>query len=130
MTNLKEYFERTDGVGVLATADFGGKVDAALYDRPNFIDGETLAFIMTDHLSHQDLGSNPHATYLFMESGGHGEGTRLYMTKIKEEQDSVLIGDLLEQKHYEVPVPEDKPLFLVYFHVDRIRRLVEDGEKP
>ncbi len=130
MENLREYFERTEGVGVLATADFGGKVDAALYERPNFIDNETLAFVMTDHLSHQDLGSNPHAAYLFMESGGHGQGTRLYLTKIKEEQDDAAIDRLLEQKQYEVPDTEEKPLFLVYFHIDRIRRLVEDGEQP
>jgi hypothetical protein len=39
---LSEYFETAEGVGVLATADAHGKVDAALYGRPHFFDDETL----------------------------------------------------------------------------------------
>lgn len=31
---LKDYFENTKGVGVLATADNNGKVDAAVYAGP------------------------------------------------------------------------------------------------
>jgi hypothetical protein len=129
MTGLREYFEHTRGTGVLATADFSGKVDAAVYEHPNFLDDETIAFIMPDHLSHRDLSSNPHAAYLFMESGGGAKGARLYLTKIKEEKDSKAISSLLEQKHYTVPGDTTKPLFLVYFHIDRMRKLVEDGEE-
>lgn len=48
---LKEYFERTTGTGILSTADSSGKVNAAVYSRPHFIDGDKLAFIMRDRLS-------------------------------------------------------------------------------
>ncbi len=130
MNGLKEYFDKTEGTGVLATADFGGRVDAAIYERPNFMDDETLAFIMTDHLSHKDVATNPHAAYLFMESTTHGRGKRLYLTKVREERDSEAIRRLLEQKHYVVPGQENKSLFLVYFHVDSVRALVEAGEQP
>ena len=48
MKKLQEYFESTKGVGVLATADSNGKVDAAIYSSPHFLEEGTLAFIMRD----------------------------------------------------------------------------------
>ena len=60
--NLKQYFENTKGLGILSTADSSGKVDAAVYARPHFMDDGTLALIMRDRLSHYNLQSNPHAT--------------------------------------------------------------------
>jgi hypothetical protein len=58
LMDLKEYFENTKGVGVLATADGDGKVDAAVYARPHFTEDGTLAVIMRDRLSHLNLQSN------------------------------------------------------------------------
>jgi hypothetical protein len=52
--NLRNYFENTKGVGVLATADADRKVNAAVYARPHFLDpedDESLAFIMNERLS-------------------------------------------------------------------------------
>jgi hypothetical protein len=46
MKHLKAYFENTEGSGILATADSSGKVDAAIYSRPHFLEEGTLAFIM------------------------------------------------------------------------------------
>jgi hypothetical protein len=43
---LKDYFERTTGTGILSTADSSGKVNAAIYSRPHFIDGDKLSFIL------------------------------------------------------------------------------------
>ena len=34
MKDIRDYFEKTDGVGILATADFSGQVNAAVYERP------------------------------------------------------------------------------------------------
>jgi hypothetical protein len=67
--DLKEYFNDTKGVGVLATSDAEGKVDAAIYARPHFMEDGTLAVIMRDRLTHHNLQSNPHATFLFIENG-------------------------------------------------------------
>ena len=63
---IKEYFDTTKGLGILSTADSDGKVDAAIYARPHFMEDGTLAFIMRDRLSHHNLQSNPHAVYLFV----------------------------------------------------------------
>ena len=73
--SLREYFDTNRGLGVLSTADSDGQVDAAIYARPHFMEDGTMAFVMRDRLSHHNLQSNPHATYLFKEEGsGSGDG--------------------------------------------------------
>jgi hypothetical protein len=120
---LREYFDHTTGRGVLATADSEGKVDAAVYAKPHFMDDETIAFIMADRLTHQNLQSNPHAAYLFMESGEKYVGKRLYLSKIKETQDSAEIDKVLRKKEY-----REAAKYLVYFHIDKVLPLIGDSE--
>lgn len=125
-TNMKitDYFEKAEGVGVLATADDKGKVDAALYGRPHFFDSETVAFIFAEKLTHANLQSNPHAVYLFKEKDRY-EGRRLYLTKIREEKGSPLIDELRRKRYPEI---EGKykmgSKYLVYFHLDKILPLI------
>jgi hypothetical protein len=123
---LKDYFERTTGTGVLSTADNDGKVDSAIYSRPHFIDGDKLAFIMRDRLSHNNLLSNPHAVYLFIEAGQGYKGKRLYMTMVKEEKNAEQIGSLQRRKS-ETQVKGDR--FLVFFELIQERPLVGDDNK-
>jgi len=125
---LSEYFEKTRGTGVLATADGAGQVDAAVYARPHFLDEQTVAFIMADKLSHRNLQSNPHATYLFVERGEGYKGKRLHLTRVSEETDPQKIQALRRR-----PLPaecgyESESRFLVHFRIDRIRPLVGDEE--
>jgi len=56
---LDEYFENTSSVGVLSTADDQGKVNAAIYGRPHFMDENTVAFIASDRLTHANLKKIP-----------------------------------------------------------------------
>jgi hypothetical protein len=39
---LKQYFENTEGNGILSTADGSGQVDAAIYSRPHIMDAICL----------------------------------------------------------------------------------------
>ena len=124
----KEYFETTEGTGVLATAEGSGEVDAAVYARPHFLDEQTIAFIMADRLSHRNLQSNPHAAYLFIEDGKGYQGKRLHLTKLSEETDPARIQALRRR-----PLPaecgfEGESRYLVQFRVDRVRPLVGDHE--
>ena len=123
---LREYFESVNGRGVLATADGAGKVDAAIYATPHFIDDETIAFIMRDRLTHSNLQSNPHAAYLFIETSQKFAGKRLFLTKTREEQDSELLYSLRRKKYSD---DQNEPKFLVFFHVDEVLPLIgsEDG---
>ena len=123
---LSEYFEQAEGVGVLATAGAEGHVDAAVYARPHVLDEQTVAFIMGDRLSHQNVVSNPHATYAFIESAPGYKGKRLYLTRTGEETDPAKIQALRRR-----PLPaeceaDESPCFLVSFRIDRVRPLVGD----
>ena len=122
---LKEYFENTEGRGILATADGDGKVDTAIYGRPHFMDDGTIALIMRDRLSHHNLQSNSHACYMFIEKGPGYKGKRFYLTKVREEQDSELLQSLRRRQSIN---EKDESKFLVFFKIDRERPLVGDGE--
>lgn len=121
--NLKEYFEQTEGTGVLATADSDGNVDAAIYARPHVIDEETVAFIMNERLSYKNVCSNPRAAYLFLEETAGYKGKRLYLTKVKEESDREVINSIRRRKTEKYEEGDSKK-YLVYFRVERIRALI------
>ena len=107
---LSEYFEKTKGFGVLATADSDGKVNVAAFSKPTFMDEETVAFVMAVHLNHHNLQSNTHAAYLFKE-----EGNELIET--------------IRKKRYPIfsAKYDNESKYLVYFRVDKVLPLVADG---
>jgi hypothetical protein len=115
--SLSEYFESTKGTGVLATADLEGRVDAAIYARPHFFDNGSCAFIMRDRLTHHNLKSNPHATFLFIESGGGYRGKRLFLTKTHEEENSDRIPVLKRRSSLSGSDTATPLRFLVYFKI-------------
>jgi len=125
---LEEYFENTTGHGVLATSDSEGIVNAAVYARPHFFDKETVAFIMGDRLTHKNIQENPHAAYLFIQSGQGYSGKRLYLTKTKEVQDEDLIADIRRRCDYSF-YGKDITRFVVFFHIDKVLPLIGDGSK-
>ena len=127
--DLQSYFETTKGTGVLATADKEGKVDVAVYAKPHVMDKETVAFIMADRLTHHNLQSNSRAAYLFKEEGAGYKGTRLFLNKLREEQDTELLYSI-RSKRYAGGKEEGKPRFLVFFKVDKILPLVGAGRDP
>ena len=120
---LTEYFKNTEGLGVLATADGDGKVNSAVYARPHVMEDGSLAFIMRDRLTHKNIQSNPHATYLFKEDGPGYKGKRIYLTKIREEENSPLI-DSLSRRTYRSDEGSKESKFLVYFKLERERPLI------
>ncbi|MFO7904698.1 MAG: pyridoxamine 5'-phosphate oxidase family protein [Planctomycetota bacterium] len=128
---LREYFEQVKGLGVLATADVNGKVDVAVYARPHFLgDGEEeVSFIMNDRLSHDNVVSNPHAAYLFVENTEGYVGKRLFLTKLREETDEEKIESVRRrQLPAECEEGKTKKRFLVHFRVDGVRPLIGSGQ--
>ena len=109
---LKEYFLKNKGFGVLATADGKGQTNAAVYSRPHFMEDGTVAFIMRDRLTHNNLTSNPYATFLFRDDGAGYQGRRLYLEKVGEEQDTELLRSLSRRKY---PDKTAEAKFLVFF---------------
>ena len=122
---LKDYFENTKGMGILSTADNDGRVDAAIYARPHFMDDGTISLIMRDRLTHRNLQSNPHASYMFIEKGPGYKGKRFFLTKVREEQDSDLLQSVRRRQYID---EKDESKFLVFFKVDKELPLVGAGK--
>ena len=126
--SLSSYFAKAKGIGILATADSDGVVDLALYAKPCVTDENTVAFVMRERLTHQNLRSNPHAAYMFIEKGEGFSGKRLYLTKLREETNTSLV-EMLRKKQPEIcPASDDSNKYLVHFQVDNVWPLVGDDE--
>lgn len=123
--SLSDYFENTEGFGVLATADGDGKVDAAVYARPHILEDGTIAMIMRDRLTHHNLQSNPHATYLFRENKPGYKGKRLFLTKIREEGEGELLQSLRRRQYID---EKDEAKFVVFFSLDKELPLIGAGK--
>ena len=126
--DLIEYFQNTKGMGILATSDAEGSVDAAIYATPRTIDENTIVLSMLNRLSYANITANPKAAYMFIEDSPGYHGKRLYLTRVCEESDPERIKNL-KRKHAKI-FPDDKiERHLVYFNVDKIRPLVGDEDK-
>ena len=125
--DLEQYFGNAKGLGVLATSDENGKVNAAIYARPHVMNDDTVAFIMTKRLTHHNLQSNPHAAYLFREElEGEYEGRRLHLTKLREEKDT----DQLKRLRRRTYDDDRDGRFLVFFKVDKVLPLTSAEPQP
>lgn len=125
--DLGEYFASVKGTGVLSTADREGRVDAAIYARPHILADGTIAMIMRQRLTHHNLQQNPYAVYLFREGGPGYGGVRLYLKKLREDDNP----ELLQQMTRRCLSPEDDqakgPKFIVYFQLEKLLPLIGDG---
>jgi hypothetical protein len=128
--DLKAYFDTTQGHGVLATADASGRVNQAIFARPHVMDDATVAFIMPGRLTHANLQANPKAAYLFWENGPGYKGKRLYLTRIREEQDTDLLYVLRRRPSLEEKESKEVSRFLVFFKVEEILPVIGAGEDP
>lgn len=120
----KSYFENTKGVGVLSAAGKDGKVDSAVYSRPHLFEDGTFGFIMRDRLIHKYVQENPYAIYLFMEEGPGYQGKRLFLKKIREDEDPERIASLKRRKYKDT----DEKSYLVYFQLEQELPLIGSGE--
>jgi len=127
--DLAHYFEAMKGKGVLATADDQGHVDVAVYARPHVVDEDTIAFIMPDRLTHHNLQSNIHAAYLFIEEAPGYKGVRLFLSKVREEEDSELLRSIRRRKYATEKEREETSRYLVLFKVDKILPLIGPGKE-
>jgi len=126
MNDLQDYFRDRKGFGTLSTADAGGRVNAAVYATPHFMEDGAVAFIMQERLTHRNLLDNPYAVYLFKEEGEGHRGRRVYLRKVREEKDTELLHSLRRRKRD--GDGERKSLYLVFFEVENVLPLVGTGE--
>jgi hypothetical protein len=101
-------------------------VNAAVYARPHFFDENTIAFIMRERLTHENLKSNPHAAYLFIQSGQGYSGKRLYLTKLREESNDELIASICRRCDYSM-FTDKLTRHVVFFSIDKVLPLIWSG---
>lgn len=126
--NLKNYFKKNKGIGVMATSSSEGVVDTAIYSRPHVQGDNKVDFIMRDHMTHINLQENGHANYLFMEDGRGYNGVRLFLTKIEESSDHELIASMTRRSLTEEEDKARGEKFLVTFKVNKILTLIGGTE--
>ena len=125
--DLKKYFAAQPGTGIISTADSHGRVNAAIYARPHVQDDGSLAMIMRERLTHKNLQENPYAAYLFIENTPGHQGVRLYLKKVREDDDPELIKKMTRRS---LSAEEDRakgPKFIVYFAVEKVLKLIGDS---
>jgi len=126
--DLKKYFNDRKGTGILSTADAEGRVDAAIYARPQVMEDGTLAMIMRDRLTHKNLQENSYAAYLFIENVPGYQGVRLFLKMVREDDDPELIKQMTRRC---LSAEEDLlkgPKFIVYFQLEKALELIGDAE--
>ena len=119
--DFKEYFENTEGTGVLATSDSEGNVDLAIYSRPYIIGEKKIAFSMLERTSYANIKSNPKAAYMFIEDGKGYKGTRLYLKVAGEETDEKVIEEIKSQRQRKHESKTDAARHFMYFEVENVR---------
>jgi hypothetical protein len=126
--DLEQYFAATKGTGILSTSDDKGRVNAAIYARPHFLEDGTVAFVMRERLTHHNLLSNRHACYLYIEAQGNYQGKRLHLSKLNETGNAEVVTNFQRRQY---PDDEEVNRYLVRFKIDRAMPLIGPGsEEP
>lgn len=121
---LKEYFERKSGLCILSSADREGKVTTAVYSAPRVMEDGSVAFIMRERLTYQNVQENPHAACMFVEHGAGYQGIRLFLTMLREDNDPALI-ERMTRRHLTPEEDRQKgPKHLIVFRVDKVLPLI------
>ncbi len=119
--DLEEYFESTQGTGVMASSDSEGRVNIAIYARPRVLEDGRIALILANRLTLKNLRENPYAAYLFLENGQGYKGLRLYLRKVGEDNDKEKVKAMLRDPMHK-RAGED--LTVVYFEIEKVLSLV------
>ncbi len=124
--NLHDYFNEKSGFGVISTSNKKGEVNSAVYAKPHVIDNNTIAFIMRDRLTHNNILVNPQAHYMFIEQNQGFHGVRLSLTMLEESQDQERINALSRRPSSSDGNEGER--FLVTFTVNKALMLVGGDE--
>lgn len=124
---LKDYLEKSSGLCIFSSADRSGKVTTAIYSAPRVMEDGMVCFIMRERLTYRNILENPHAACMFIEQGGGYQGIRLFLAKVREDNDPELIARMT-RRHLSPEEDRAKgPKHLVIFRVDNILPLIGDS---
>jgi hypothetical protein len=125
---LKDYFAAKNGISIFSTADRYGKLTTAIYSKPCILDDNTALFIMRERLTYHNLKSNPNASYMFIEESPGYQGIRLFLKKIREDDDPDLIARMTRRNLTPEEDEQKGPKHLIIFKVEMILPLIGTGQ--
>lgn len=79
---VMEMFNKENRIGVLASANKSGDVNAAVFGSPRMIDEDTVIMAIGNNRSFQNLQENPRASFIVVEPGESPttwQGVRVYL---------------------------------------------------
>jgi predicted pyridoxine 5'-phosphate oxidase superfamily flavin-nucleotide-binding protein len=85
---LMELFNKYPRIGVLATANKEGDVNAAVFGSPQMIDENTVVMGIGENRSYRNLQRNPKAVFIVVEPGEtvmDWKGARVYLEAVDME---------------------------------------------
>ena len=85
-------------------------------------DNGTCSFVMADRLTHDNVGHNPSAAYLFIEQGEGYIGKRLSLAVLDEETTLEKIKAI--RRCTALRISEEDSKYLVHFHIEGVRPLI------
>ena len=80
--DVMRMFNKEARIGVLATSDKSGNVNAAVFGSPRMIADDTVIMAIGENRSYRNLQENPKATFIVVEPGGNPQewqGARVYL---------------------------------------------------
>ena len=125
---LKDYLEKISGLCIFSSADRSGKVTTAIYSAPRVMEDGSVCFIMRERLTYRNILENPQAACMYIEHGGGYQGIRLFLAKVREDNDPELIARMTRRN---LTPEEDRskgPKHLVIFRVEKILPLIGGGD--
>jgi hypothetical protein len=125
---LKDYLEKSSGLCIFSSADRSGKVTTAIYSAPRVMEDGSVCFIMRERLTYRNILENPHAACMYIEHGGGYQGIRLFLEKVREDNDPELIARMTRRNLTPEEDREKGPKHLVIFRVEKILPLIGGGD--
>jgi hypothetical protein len=121
--DLREIFA-PGGRGIIATSAKDGTVNTAVYAAPQVIDGETVAWGMTDGRTWDNIRGNPRASYAYFDSGDGYRGCRLTLSLERTEDGGETLRKVRERAATASPAAPGAIRHVAYFKVIESRPLV------
>jgi len=112
------------GRGVIGTASKAGVVNMAVYAVPFVVDGETVAWGMTDGRTWNNVRENPNASYTYFAPGEGFHGARLTLSLSRTEDSGEMLAKIRERTAASSPGNPQAVKHVAYFNVVETRPLV------
>ena len=112
------------GRGVIGTASKAGVVNMAVYAVPYIVNGETVAWGMTDGRTWNNVRENPNASYAYFAPGEGFRGARLTLSLSRTEDSGEILEKIRERTAASSPGNPLAVKHVAYFKVVETRPLV------